>query len=520
MSEQQTVELRDAGDGMVTIHVGKLVYAACCPTAYGAWLCDHGCEPKKLTERDARDYCARRNLRIIEQKAEQEKPSLAEELSRASIARREAAIERENQTAWSMLMEANRRLAENGLPMVEADHPQPEQPESPVDEKASKWRNEQSVPSWNSRPITIGFDADGDFGAMDHDGYSIIFSRVGAECLLAYLREHLASEAHADDGPSCDCPQWTEACESDGHVPDSPTDAGIRGLRDQEEQRRNFAYGNVAIDNPNATRQMIDAAAAELAASPTEGDGVKQELPTRGSSHPNIAPSCLHTRLEWHDGSGSTSKGWHCYYCVKPIPMLLHSDHAAEVERLQTKLTAKRNLVEPPAKCPITNRPFFMTIQHPTLGFVPTFGGPYDSYTLAERNDDGEFFVQKFDHDEGCWYPDEYENLCVLVVDADEYHELKDQLTSALAKVKELEGERDEARAKIKTVADAIQPFLLELASQGKTGIFATDAVAMLLASRDALQRQVDELRSRVGQWGDATYRDQVLSILNDAPHF
>ena len=33
---------------------------------------------------------------------------------------------------------------------------------------------------------------------------------------------------------------------------------------EKEEQRRSFAYGNTAIENPRITREMIDGAADEL----------------------------------------------------------------------------------------------------------------------------------------------------------------------------------------------------------------------------------------------------------------
>ncbi|HEY6872778.1 MAG TPA: hypothetical protein VI298_08645 [Geobacteraceae bacterium] len=63
-----------------------------------------------------------------------------------------------------------------------------------------------------------------------------------------------------------------------------------------------------------------------------------------------------------------------------------------------------------PAKCPITRRDFFMLIEHPEFGLVPTYGGPFDSYTIPEM--DGEpdqpfhergLFVYRFDHDLGDW---------------------------------------------------------------------------------------------------------------------
>lgn len=70
-----------------------------------------------------------------------------------------------------------------------------------------------------------------------------------------------------------------------------------------------------------------------------------------------------------------------------------------------------------PEKCPITQRPFFMWIEHHKTGeMVPTYGGPYDSYTLAEF--DGEDFVcERFDHDAGGWLVDCMEGLGVKLVD-------------------------------------------------------------------------------------------------------
>ncbi len=34
---------------------------------------------------------------------------------------------------------------------------------------------------------------------------------------------------------------------------------------EREEQRRSFAYGNVALDNPRVTRELVDAVADEMA---------------------------------------------------------------------------------------------------------------------------------------------------------------------------------------------------------------------------------------------------------------
>lgn len=63
-----------------------------------------------------------------------------------------------------------------------------------------------------------------------------------------------------------------------------------------------------------------------------------------------------------------------------------------------------------PDPCPITGRPFFMWLDHPDDGYVPTYGGPFDSYTIPERDiNDGDrgYTVHRYDHDEGAWVDDE-----------------------------------------------------------------------------------------------------------------
>jgi hypothetical protein len=78
-----------------------------------------------------------------------------------------------------------------------------------------------------------------------------------------------------------------------------------------------------------------------------------------------------------------------------------------------------------PDRCPITMRPFHSWIYHPSRGWVPTYGGPYDSYTIPEPSNlpekgkmpfhDIEFFCERFDHDEGGWI-DGVEDPCIRVV--------------------------------------------------------------------------------------------------------
>jgi hypothetical protein len=66
-----------------------------------------------------------------------------------------------------------------------------------------------------------------------------------------------------------------------------------------------------------------------------------------------------------------------------------------------------------PDRCPITLLPFFMWIHHPHHGWLPTYGGPFDSYTIPEpdfEDGDGEerydwrYFRMRYDHDLGGWH--------------------------------------------------------------------------------------------------------------------
>lgn len=69
-----------------------------------------------------------------------------------------------------------------------------------------------------------------------------------------------------------------------------------------------------------------------------------------------------------------------------------------------------------PDKCPITQRPFFMWIEHHKTGeMVPTYGGPYDSYTIP-LFDGEEFTCERFDHDAGGWLVDWVEGTGLMLV--------------------------------------------------------------------------------------------------------
>ncbi|EFC5137732.1 hypothetical protein HVV99_15020 [Escherichia coli] len=67
-----------------------------------------------------------------------------------------------------------------------------------------------------------------------------------------------------------------------------------------------------------------------------------------------------------------------------------------------------------PDICPITGRAFFMWIDHPKLGNVPTYGGPLDSYTIPTKDGDGEFSCERYDHDFGGWVESECLGLYLI----------------------------------------------------------------------------------------------------------
>lgn len=78
-----------------------------------------------------------------------------------------------------------------------------------------------------------------------------------------------------------------------------------------------------------------------------------------------------------------------------------------------------------PERCPITGREYFMAIEHPERGWVATYGGPFDSYTIPEPDEDGSFRSERFDHDADMWveggHPEPFE-----LVSEREFNEMLD----------------------------------------------------------------------------------------------
>lgn len=80
-----------------------------------------------------------------------------------------------------------------------------------------------------------------------------------------------------------------------------------------------------------------------------------------------------------------------------------------------------------PDKCPITRRDFFMEIDG-----VPTYGGPYDSYTIPEMEGtpdqpwhERELTVRRYDHDRGSWW--DYESIPLRIINENVLWELEEK---------------------------------------------------------------------------------------------
>ncbi|WP_180349613.1 ead/Ea22-like family protein [Klebsiella spallanzanii] len=129
-----------------------------------------------------------------------------------------------------------------------------------------------------------------------------------------------------------------------------------------------------------------------------------------------------------------------------------------------------------PDACPITGRRFFMWIEHPELGYVPTYGGPYDSYTIPTRDGDGEFSCERYDHDVGGWVDGE----CVgaYLIDDDEQcrvYELEQRIA-------ELESRTVKLPQRLQPGADGYDDWYVHSDDDGEYLKF-DDVLAMLTAA-------------------------------------
>ncbi|GCJ15116.1 ead/Ea22-like family protein [Escherichia coli] len=146
------------------------------------------------------------------------------------------------------------------------------------------------------------------------------------------------------------------------------------GFDEQKNAENNARY--IAAFNPEVVQALLD-----------ERERNQQYIKRRDQENEEIALTVGRLRVELEE--------------VK--------QHAEELS--ETK--AVRNQWRPDI-CPITGRAFFMWIEHPTLGNVPTYGGPLDSYTIPTKDGDGEFSCERYDHDFGGWVESECLGLYLI----------------------------------------------------------------------------------------------------------
>lgn len=151
---------------------------------------------------------------------------------------------------------------------------------------------------------------------------------------------------------------------------------------------------------------------------------------------------------------------------------------------------ARVNSYWKPDVCPVTGRQFFMWIEHETLGYVPTYGGPFDSYTIPTRDSSGEFSCERYDHDFGGWVGGEFIGL--YLIDDDEQCrvcELEERIAELENSETQLINERDAAES---ALADMYQAATGERPEWSNMFGFAdaVDVVEERLATLEANQSQ------------------------------
>lgn len=117
----------------------------------------------------------------------------------------------------------------------------------------------------------------------------------------------------------------------------------------------------------------------------------------------------------------------------------LHDVEIAELQKRNTdlELRLKKYDLLYPAKCPITGLPFFMLIEDEEGNTLPTYGGPYDSYTIPERDEDGSYSHRRYDHDLGGWI-EGWEVIPIIVKNEDEWYKLENRIKDLEAIVAKL----------------------------------------------------------------------------------
>jgi hypothetical protein len=128
-----------------------------------------------------------------------------------------------------------------------------------------------------------------------------------------------------------------------------------------------------------------------------------------------------------------------------------------------------------------------MALEHPELGMVPTYGGPYDSYTIPHLGGkadqpwhERELRMYRYDHDLGGWRTDEVEVIPLRIVHEDVLNERHDAAPQASSP----------------DFADAYEGAREDLAIWKRR---ALEAENLLRIERDTSRRLVAELNAQNG---------------------
>jgi hypothetical protein len=172
----------------------------------------------------------------------------------------------------------------------------------------------------------------------------------------------------------------------------------------------------------------------------------------------------------------------------------------ARVAELEAKEASACGRMSPSVD-PITGDEFFMAIEHPSRGWVATYGGPLDSYTLCERADDDDGYTrERYCHDRGAWI--ELETVDVRVVDNSDFLKAE-ELDERIA---ELEGEL----ADIDIALDTVCP---ERTSETRADVILETSQA----SAEALEEWHAWAREKLGFADGDVAEDHDLRVKLDA---
>lgn len=204
--------------------------------------------------------------------------------------------------------------------------------------------------------------------------------------------------------------EWTDATTS-------PVAADYRELQEQHDQLQSRLKGALDLlqEAHEVMRRIIPPLPQDCTNRSDLLDRIEVALAGKQQNKPVTITETIRTAPEriW------LQVGDQSHYHSEPFPE--HHDEvtwcadsvvACEVPYVRADLAGKvpeQHKTNWPDKCPITRRDFFMEIDG-----VPTYGGPYDSYTIPEMLGtpeqpwhERELFVRRFDHDEGRWVDDE-----------------------------------------------------------------------------------------------------------------